>query len=98
VAVKESPEWPALRAHFDSILPGWTDGDVTGSPYSIASYTPEPLIGTWTDIDSAREELNNRGMKLILDFIPNHTAPDHAWVIEHADYYVQGSQLTINRT
>ena len=90
---KESPEWPRLRTHLDSILPGWTDEDVTGSPYSIASYTPEPRIGTWSDIDNTREELRRRGMKLILDFVPNHTAPDHPWVIEHADYYIQGSQL-----
>ena len=57
---RESPEWPRLRAHFDSILPGWTDEDVTGSPYSLASYTPEPLIGTWADIDNTREELHSR--------------------------------------
>lgn len=89
---KESPEWPALGAHFDTVLPGWTDDDVTGSPYSIASYTQEPRIGSWADIDMARDELHSRGMKLILDFVPNHTAPDHPWIFEHPDYYIQGSE------
>jgi len=90
---RESADWPRLRAHFDSILPGWTDEDVTGSPYSLASYTPEPLIGTWADIDNARGELHSRGMMLVLDFVPNHTAPDHPWVFEHPEYYIQGSEL-----
>ncbi len=89
---KMSPEWPKLRAHLDSILPGWTDDDVAGSPYSIASYTPEPMVGSWDDVDNAREELRKRGIKLILDFVPNHTAPDHPWIFEHPDYYVQGTE------
>jgi Alpha amylase, catalytic domain len=89
---RESPEWPRLRARFDPILPGWTDEEVTGSPYSVASYTPEPRIGTWTDIDSVRGELHNRGMMLVLDFVPNHTAPDHPWVFEHPAYYIQGGE------
>jgi glycosidase len=88
---RKSPEWPRLRAHFDSILPGWSDKDVIGSPYSVASYTPEPRIGKWMHIDIAREELHSRGMKLILDFVSNHTAPDHPWVSKHPDYYIQGN-------
>lgn len=90
---KESPEWPRLLAQIYYVLPGWTDEDVVGSPYSIASYAPEPLIETWADIDKAREELHSRGMKLILDFVPNHTAPDHPWVFECPEYYIQGSKL-----
>ena len=38
-----------------------------------------------------RERLRTRGIRLILDFVPNHTAVDHAWVREHPDYYVPGS-------
>jgi glycosidase len=87
---KESPEWPKLCTHFDAILPGWTDEDVTGSPYSIAAYTPEPGIGTWSDLDKARAALKKRGMRLILDFVPNHTAPDHPWTRQNPDYYIQG--------
>lgn len=31
-------------------------------------------------------------MNLLLDFVPNHVAPDHPWVNEHIDYFVQGTK------
>jgi len=77
---------------FADTLPGLTDEDLVGSPYSIASYEPDPLVGNWDDIDRVREELNRMGMKLILDFVPNHTAHDHPWVEEHPEYYIQGDK------
>lgn len=82
---------PAYFPSYDEGLPGWTLEDVVGSPYSIQDYSPDPRIGTWRDIDTAREKLHQRRMKLILDFVPNHTGPDHPWVSGHPDYYVQAS-------
>ena len=90
--VRKSPVWPSIEVLFDSALPGWTDEDFIGSPYSIASYTPEPMMGRWEDIDAAREELHSRDMRLILDFVPNHTSPDHPWIFEHPEFYFQGSK------
>ena len=40
---------------------------------------------------AARRELARRGLKLILDFVPNHVAPDHPWVVDHPAYFVQGN-------
>jgi glycosidase len=37
-------------------------------------------------------------MRLLLDFVPNHTAPDHHWVREHPDYYVEGSADDLARS
>jgi hypothetical protein len=78
--------WPA----YDAALPGWSLDDVVGSPYSIQDYTPDPRFGSWNDIDSVCDQLRARNMRLILDFVPNHTAPDHPWVAEHPEYYIQG--------
>jgi hypothetical protein len=78
---------------FDHALPGWTVESVIGSPFSITGYTPEPRIGTWDDIDAVRAKLHARGMRLILDFIPNHVGPDHPWIGEHPDFLMQGQEL-----
>ena len=40
---------------------------------------------------SGPEELAQRGIRLILDFVPNHVAPDHPWVGDHPEYFVQGN-------
>jgi len=82
---------PDTRQVLNSILPGWTEDDIIGSSYSIDGYEPDPRVGSWQDIDQARSQMHRLSMGLILDFIPNHTGPDHLWVTEHPEYYVQGS-------
>ena len=34
-------------------------------------------------------------LKLMLDFVPNHMAPDHPWIDEHPDYFVHGSEIDL---
>jgi hypothetical protein len=77
---------------FDRALPGWTTESVTGSPFSILDYEPDPRIGNWADIDAVRAKLHARGMRLILDFVPNHTGPDHPWIVDHPDFFMQGTE------
>ncbi|MBI5074398.1 MAG: alpha-amylase [Nitrospirae bacterium] len=91
---REAEEYRSL---YNAVLPGWTEKDIIGSPYSIAAYEPDPLIGTWEDIDRVRAELRKRGIGLILDFVPNHTGPDHPWVMDHPDYYIQGTEDDFRR-
>ncbi|HEX7475305.1 MAG TPA: alpha-amylase family glycosyl hydrolase [Dehalococcoidales bacterium] len=79
------------RASYETVLPTCSPEDILGSCYAIGSYGPDPLIGSWQDLDKARDELNKRGMGLILDFVPNHTGIDHHFVDEHPDYYIHGS-------
>ena len=82
----------ASFAVFNHALPGWTVESVIGSPFSILDYTPDARIGDWHDIDGVRAKLHARGMRLILDFIPNHLGPDHPWIGEHPDYLMQGRE------
>lgn len=83
---------PANFAQYDRALPGWKPSDIIGSPYAVAQYVPDPRMGTWDDLDRAREQLRARGMHLFLDFVGNHTALDHPWTREHPEFYVQGAQ------
>ena len=89
---------PQLRREYDRALPNWKPSDVVGSPYSIRAYIPDPNLGTWQDLDAVLEILHQRGMKLILDFVPNHTALDHEWVRSHPDYYIQGTVTDYERS
>jgi alpha amylase-like protein len=77
---------------FDAALPGWTMHDVVGSPFSIQDYTPDPRITTADGLIEVHNQLRTRAMGLILDFVPNHTGFDHAWILQHPDRYIQGSE------
>lgn len=79
---------PSLRTRFNEYLPGWQKKDVLGSPYGIAAYQPDDLIGGETALLKFRDRLHALGMKLILDFIPNHVGLDHPWVNERPDLLV----------
>ncbi|MBA3641462.1 MAG: alpha-amylase family glycosyl hydrolase [Chloroflexota bacterium] len=83
---------PDLRAEYDRVLPGWTPDDVPGSPYSISEYVPDERMGAWAGLDSARAALHSRGMQLMVDFVPNHTAFDHSWTRSHPERYVLASE------
>lgn len=82
---------------YDKALPDWRFTDIVGSPYAVMDYRPDPRIGGWRDIDRARTKLRERGMGLILDFVPNHTAPDHPWVRSHSEFFVEGSAKDYRR-
>ena len=71
-----------------------------GSPYAVRDYRAvNPAYGTAEDFRALVEAVHSRGMKLILDFVPNHTSPDNGWVKEHPDYYVRNERgdLTVPR-
>jgi glycosidase len=82
---------PDLIAEYDRILPGWSMRDVPGSPYCIQAYAPDDRMGGWAGLDRARADLASRGMRLILDFVPNHTGFDHEWIRSNPEFYVQGT-------
>ena len=85
-------EDPFLQKEYDKALPGWKPIDVAGSPYAIRAYRPDAELATWDELAGVLTKLHHRGMKLILDFVPNHSALDHEWVHTHPDYYIQGTE------
>jgi glycosidase len=60
-----------------------------GSPYSISDYTAiNAEYGTEADFKAFVDEAHRQGLKVILDWVANHSAFDHAWIKEHRDWYV----------
>jgi hypothetical protein len=51
----------------------------------------DAVLGGREGLAKARKELAKRGIRLILDFVPNHVAPDHPWVAEHPEYFIKGN-------
>jgi glycosidase len=65
----------------------------SGSPYAVRDYRAiNPEYGTEADFRALVEAVHARGMKIILDWVPNHTAWDNVWVREHPDYYVRNAR------
>ncbi len=83
---------PKLRNACRNALSDFRPRDVVGSPYCVRRYTVDRRLGGMSGLGVAREMLAKRGMRLILDFVPNHTAIDHPWVSEHPEYFIQGSR------
>jgi hypothetical protein len=79
-----------LLDDFRRALPDFTPADNVGSPYCVRRYVVDPHLGGPEGLAVARRELLHRGMNLILDFVPNHVAPDHPWVVEHPEYFIRG--------
>jgi len=68
-----------------------------GSYYSIADYTAtNPEHGTEADFKRLVDAAHAQGMRVILDWVPNHTAHDHEWIAAHPDWYVHRADGTIS--
>ncbi|MGH7799529.1 MAG: alpha-amylase family glycosyl hydrolase, partial [Thermodesulfobacteriota bacterium] len=85
---RSNSEW---RKEFEETLPDLREEDIAGSGFAITSYTVHPGLGGDAALARLRERLRNLGLRLLLDFVPNHMAPDHPWVEQHPDYFVHGS-------
>jgi hypothetical protein len=79
------------RHQFEETLPDLRETDIAGSGFAIADYTVHSRLGGDAALARLRERLKQRGLRLLLDFVPNHMAPDHRWVEQHPDYFVHGS-------
>jgi glycosidase len=78
-------------------LPDLTEDDVIGSAYAIADYEVDTRLGGRAALAALRSRLKERGLRLILDFVPNHIAMDHRWTVEHPEYLVCTDGKTARR-
>jgi glycosidase len=89
-----NPEW---RKEFEETLPDLRDEDIVGSGFAITGYVVHPALGGDAALARLRERLRKRGLRLMLDFVPNHTGLDHSWVEDHPEYYIGGTELDLAR-
>jgi hypothetical protein len=88
---------PELVAEFHRTLPDFVSEDNVGSAYCVRRYVVDRHLGGPQGLAIARQELARRGMRLILDFVPNHVAPDSPWILEHPEHFMQGSAADLER-
>jgi hypothetical protein len=81
---------PELLASFRTALPDLRAEDVIGSPYCVRRYTADATFGGPQALAAARAELASRGVRLVLDHVPNHVAPDHPWTTENPELFIRG--------
>lgn len=66
---------------------------VLGSYYAVSDYrSVNPEFGTMADWKALVAKAHSMGMKVIIDWVPNHTAPDHPWVKQHPEFYIRNAQ------
>jgi len=75
---------------FRRALPDFRSEDNVGSPYCVRDYQVDKHLGGAGSLAIARRELSSRGMNLVLDFVPNHVAPDHLWTARHPEFFIRG--------
>ncbi|HOJ52007.1 MAG TPA: alpha-amylase family glycosyl hydrolase [Syntrophales bacterium] len=90
---QRSPVGKALLWQERAIREAFPAG-ISASPYCIRDYTVDEVFGGEVGLNKIRESLSKQGIRLILDFVPNHTAPDHPWTVSHPEFYVPGEGLT----
>lgn len=83
---------PELLAAYRAALPDVREDDVLGSPYCVRDYVVDERFGGPAALEAAREQLGTRGLGVILDYVPNHVAPDHPWTASRPACLMTGTE------
>ena len=87
---------PDVQSGNRAALPDLRPEDVIGSPYCVRDYVVDARFGGPDALAAARQSLADRGLALILDYVPNHIAPDHPWVTAKAGCLLAGSEQELS--
>jgi glycosidase len=88
---------PELMEAYRRVLPDLAEDDICGSCFAVAGYEVPAEMGGDAALLALRERMRARGLRLMLDFVPNHTARDHPWVRSRPQLYRQGGAGELDR-
>jgi glycosidase len=88
---------PPWQRDFRETLPDLHTDDIIGSGFAIRGYRVAESLGGDAALARLRGRLHARGMRLMLDFVPNHGAPDHPWTLEHPDFLIVATMEEVAR-
>lgn len=86
-----------LIQSYNRALKDWVKEDVAGSPYSICDYEFNTEICKTDELIRLRQKLNSLGMKLILDFIPNHFSAGSELIGRNPEFFLEVDEETFIR-
>ena len=90
----ETGRWIARRSallieRLREDLPGLEISDIDGPALPPRAYRVREGLGGDEGLDTLRQDLLARGIRLLVDFVPDCVAPDHPWVKEHPEYILR---------
>lgn len=88
---------PDLVSTYSKSLKDWKKEDVIGSPFAINDYDLNPLLGKTDDLKKLHETLNQKGMKLILDFVPNHFSACSKLIKTNPDIFLTADEDLLSK-
>lgn len=86
-----------ILAELKKVLCDFSPQDNVGSPYCVRNYVVDEHLGGPDGLAKARRMLAERDIRLMLDFVPNHVAPDHNWVSQHPELFIRGDLEDISK-
>ena len=84
----------ALGVNVLYLMPIYPVGQVrsVNSPYAVRDYRAvNAEFGALADLRTLVDAAHARGLSVLLDWVPNHTAWDHAWITAHPDWYLRNA-------
>jgi glycosidase len=91
---RENEEW---RREFENTLTDLREDDIAGSGFAITGYFVSAELGGDEALSRIWDRIKKRGMKLMLDFVPNHVATDHHWINSHMEFFIVKNESDLER-
>lgn len=77
-----------LKKDYSRALKHWKNENIIGSPFAICEYNMNSVFGIKSDLLIIKSKLNSKGIKLILDFVPNHFGADSSLIKSHPEIFL----------